>query len=133
MGPLRDSRHIFAQIPRQAFRQLAIRLLEPDVQYSSLAESDMSRGDQCSHTDKQKRQAEYIEERYEHHGVPEGRAWAAVNKETGGGKRAGVAVANEPAAPRRARAQGWRYRFGEASGKWTKRAAATRKRKVAHE
>ena len=42
---------------------------------------------------KQKRQAEHIEEGYEHRGVPEGeaerRAWATVNKETGGGKKSG--------------------------------------------
>ena len=51
----------------------------------------MPRGDKSSYTDKQKRKAEHIEEGYEKRGVPkkqaEGRAWATVNKETGGGKR----------------------------------------------
>lgn len=53
----------------------------------------MPRGDKSAYTDKQKRQAEHIEEGYEHRGVPEGeaerRAWATVNKETGGGKKSG--------------------------------------------
>jgi plasmid stabilization system protein ParE len=53
----------------------------------------MPRGDKSSYSDKQKRQAEHIEEGYEHRGVPEEeaerRAWATVNKETGGGKKSG--------------------------------------------
>ena len=53
----------------------------------------MPRGDKSSYTDKQKRQAEHIEEGYEERGVSEKeaqrRAWATVNKETGGGKRSG--------------------------------------------
>jgi hypothetical protein len=48
----------------------------------------MPRGDKSSHTDKQKRQAEHIEEGYENSGVgkkeAEQRASATVNKETGG-------------------------------------------------
>jgi plasmid stabilization system protein ParE len=53
----------------------------------------MPRGDKSSYTDKQKRKAEHIEEGYEHRGVShkeaEGRAWATVNKESGGGKKSG--------------------------------------------
>lgn len=53
----------------------------------------MPRGDKSAYTDKQARQAEHIEESYESRGVPdneaERRAWATVNKETGGGKRSG--------------------------------------------
>jgi plasmid stabilization system protein ParE len=53
----------------------------------------MPRGDKSAYTERQKRQAEHIEEGYEHRGVPEGeaerRAWATVNKETGGGKKSG--------------------------------------------
>ena len=53
----------------------------------------MPRGDKSSYTDKQKRQAEHIEEGYEERGVPkkeaEARAWATVNKMTGGGKKSG--------------------------------------------
>lgn len=53
----------------------------------------MPRGDKSSYTDKQKRQADHIEEGYEGRGVgkdeAERRAWATVNKETGGGKKSG--------------------------------------------
>jgi len=53
----------------------------------------MPRGDKSAYTDKQKRQAEHIEEGYEKRGVSrdesERRAWATVNKETGGGNKSG--------------------------------------------
>src|SRR4051812_7848311 len=53
----------------------------------------MARGDKSKYTDKQKRQAEHIEEGYERRGVSEEeaerRAWATVNKETGGGNKSG--------------------------------------------
>jgi plasmid stabilization system protein ParE len=53
----------------------------------------MPRGDKAKYTEKQKRQAEHIEEGYEKRGVPEEeaerRAWATVNKMTGGGKKSG--------------------------------------------
>jgi plasmid stabilization system protein ParE len=53
----------------------------------------MPRGDKGSYTDKQKRQAEHIEEGYEKRGTSkkeaEQRAWATVNAETGGGKKSG--------------------------------------------
>ncbi|ENN88796.1 hypothetical protein RHSP_23552 [Rhizobium freirei PRF 81] len=97
----------------------------------------MPRGDKSAYTDKQKRKAEHIEESYEERGVShdeaERRAWATVNKESGGGKKSGSgrghkeshesskkggriggrASANRPAAERSASA---------------KKAAATRKR-----
>ena len=53
----------------------------------------MPRGDKSSYSDKQKRKAEHIEEGYEDRGVAkqeaERRAWATVNKETGGGNKSG--------------------------------------------
>lgn len=53
----------------------------------------MPRGDKSAYTDKQKRQAEHIEQGYEKRGVAQeeaqSRAWATVNKETGGGKKSG--------------------------------------------
>jgi hypothetical protein len=53
----------------------------------------MPRGDKSTYTDKQKRQAQHIEEGYEQRGVSEGeaerRAWATVNKISGGGKKSG--------------------------------------------
>jgi len=53
----------------------------------------MARGSKAKYTGKQKRQAEHIEEGYEKRGVGRGeaarRAWATVNKMTGGGKKSG--------------------------------------------
>ena len=53
----------------------------------------MSRGDTSSYTAKQKRMAQHIETSYESRGVShdeaERRAWATVNKETGGGNKSG--------------------------------------------
>ncbi len=53
----------------------------------------MPRGDKSSYTDKQKRKAQHIEEGYEDRGVSheeaERRAWATVNKESGGGNKSG--------------------------------------------
>ena len=53
----------------------------------------MPQGDKSSYTGKQKRQAEHIEQGYEKKGVStktaEKRAWATVNKQTGGGKKKG--------------------------------------------
>ena len=53
----------------------------------------MPQGDKSSYTDKQKRKAAHIEEGYEDRGVPkkeaEARAWATVNKESGGGNKSG--------------------------------------------
>jgi plasmid stabilization system protein ParE len=55
--------------------------------------SIMPRGDKSSYTDKQKRQAEHIEESYKEKGVSENeaeeRAWRTVNKQSGGGKKSG--------------------------------------------
>jgi plasmid stabilization system protein ParE len=53
----------------------------------------MPQGDKDKYTDKQKRKAEHIEQGYEKRGVSrkeaESRAWATVNKESGGGKKSG--------------------------------------------
>ena len=53
----------------------------------------MPRGDKSAYTGKQKRKAEHIEEGYEKRGVgkdeAERRAWATVNKESGGGEKSG--------------------------------------------
>lgn len=53
----------------------------------------MPRGDKSAYTDKQKRKAAHIEDGYEARGVPkdeaERRAWATVNKESGGGNKSG--------------------------------------------
>ena len=53
----------------------------------------MPRGDKDKYTDKQKRKAEHIAEGYEDRGVSDkeakSRAWATVNKESGGGNKSG--------------------------------------------
>jgi plasmid stabilization system protein ParE len=53
----------------------------------------MPRGDKSTYSGKQKRQAEHIEEGYKKRGVSEDeaerRAWATVNRMTGGGKKSG--------------------------------------------
>lgn len=53
----------------------------------------MPRGDKDAYTDKQKRKALHIEEGYEARGVGKDeadlRAWATVNKDSGGGNKSG--------------------------------------------
>ena len=53
----------------------------------------MPRGDKSKYSTKQKRKAEHIEEGYEKRGISkdeaERRAWATVNKSSGGGKKSG--------------------------------------------
>ncbi|HEX7873431.1 MAG TPA: plasmid stabilization protein [Sphingobium sp.] len=53
----------------------------------------MPQGDKSSYTDKQKRKAGHIEQGYADRGVPKkeaaARAWATVNKESGGGNKSG--------------------------------------------
>ena len=53
----------------------------------------MPQGDKSKYTGKQKRKAEHIAEVYEDKGVSKkeakSRAWATVNKESGGGKKSG--------------------------------------------
>jgi len=59
----------------------------------------MPQGDKDKYTDKQKRKAEHIEEGYEDRGTPkdeaERRAWATVNKESGGGNKSGSGRGHE--------------------------------------
>jgi len=53
----------------------------------------MPRGSKSSYSSKQKRQAEHIAEGYQKRGTSaktaKKRAWATVNKESGGGKKSG--------------------------------------------
>lgn len=53
----------------------------------------MPQGDKDKYTDKQKRQAEHIEDSYREKGVSEEKAeeiaWSTVNKQDGGGKKSG--------------------------------------------
>jgi hypothetical protein len=59
----------------------------------ALSFTNMPQGDKAKYTDKQKRQAAHIEQGYEKRGLgtrtAEARAWATVNKLSGGGKKGG--------------------------------------------
>ncbi len=99
----------------------------------------MPRGDKSAYTDKQVRQAEHIEDSYESRGVSdkeaERRAWATVNKETGGGKKSGSGRGKPvDTAPSRkgGRLGGKAAASGPAAARSAsaKKAAATRKRKA---
>jgi len=101
----------------------------------------MPRGDKSAYTGKQKRQAERIEGSYERRGVPAGeaarRAWATVNKETGGGKKSGSGrgKAENHAPSRKGGRLGGKAaaaRPAAARSASAKKAAATRKRRAAH-
>jgi hypothetical protein len=101
----------------------------------------MPRGDKSKYTGKQKRQAEHIEEGYEERGVPEEeaerRAWATVNKMTGGGKRPGGSGVGKKINKEPARKGG--HKGGKASAarpasarsRSAQKAARTRKRRAA--
>lgn len=79
----------------------------------------MPRGSKDKYTAKQKDQAQAIEQQYEAKGVPsktaEARAWATVNKQSGGGEKAGSGKSTPSKAKSRARHDS------------AERAAATRK------
>jgi len=66
----------------------------------------MPRGDKSKYTAKQQRKAEHIEEIYEERGVSEkeaeARAWATVNKQSGGGERSGGSGKKKSATAKRA-------------------------------
>ena len=97
----------------------------------------MPRGDKSAYTDKQKRMAEHIEEGYEKRGVSEDeaerRAWATVNKETGGGKKSGSgrghAVSHESSRKGGHKAAG--SRTHEERSQAAKKGWETRRRKAA--
>ena len=99
----------------------------------------MPQGSKEKYTDKQKRQAEHIEEGYEKRGVGSKeaarRAWATVNKETGGGKKSGSGRGRKV---NRAPSRKGGKKGGQASARRPKaarsasarKAAATRKRRA---
>lgn len=100
----------------------------------------MPRGDKSAYTDKQKRQAEHIEEGYKRRGVSrkeaESRAWATVNKMTGGGKKSGSGVGkpvNKAPVKKGGRlgGQAAASRPAAARSRSARKAAATRRRRRA--
>ena len=101
----------------------------------------MPRGDKSKYTDKQERKADHIAESYEQHGVPdaeaERRAWATVNKESGGGKKSGSGRghAESHASSRKGGKLGGRAAASRTAAERSasaKKAAATRKRNAEH-
>lgn len=100
----------------------------------------MPQGDKSSYTAKQKRKAEHIEKGYEKRGTPkaeaERRAWATVNKESGGGNLSGSGRGkpdNHSASKRGGEAGGRASasRSAEERSASARKAAATRKRNAA--
>lgn len=81
----------------------------------------MPRGNKSAYSAAQKRKAAHIEQQYEARGTPEPeaerRAWATVNKQSGGGEKSGRGTRRAPATKQAARHDS------------AKRAAATRKRR----
>ena len=97
----------------------------------------MPRGDKSAYTDKQMRKAEHIEEGYEKRGVPKkeaaARAWATVNKESGGGNKSGSGR-GKPETKVAARKGGKKGAAAQSTAKRSaagKKAAATRKARAA--
>ena len=100
----------------------------------------MPRGDKSKYTDKQERKADHIAEGYEKRGVPEDeaerRAWATVNKDDGGGNKAGSGRGTQignPAAHECGKKGGKAAaaRSADERSQSAKKAAATRKRNAA--
>jgi hypothetical protein len=101
----------------------------------------MPRGDKSKYTAKQKRKARHIEKGYEERGIPEGeaerRAWATVNKESGGGNKSGSGrgVPDTKVAARKGGRIGGRRaasRPAAARSASARKAAATRRRHEQH-
>ncbi|HEY1382305.1 MAG TPA: plasmid stabilization protein [Dongiaceae bacterium] len=99
----------------------------------------MPRGDKSAYSGKQKRQAEHIEKGYERRGVSEGeaerRAWATVNRMTGGGRKSGSGrgtKTNKAPARKGGRIGGKAAakRSAAARSASARKAAATRKRRA---
>ena len=96
----------------------------------------MPRGDKSSYTDKQRRQADHIAEGYEKRGTPkkeaESRAWATVNKESGGGKTSGSGRGKKTSkAPAKKGGKKGGPRGGAASAKRSKAAKSAAGKKAA--
>jgi hypothetical protein len=93
----------------------------------------MARGSKAAYTSKQKRRAEHIAEGYEHRGVSgkeaKRRAWATVNKESGGGKKSGSGrgKAESHASSRKGGRKGGRSQSHASRSRAAKKGWATRR------
>ena len=96
----------------------------------------MPQGDKSSYTSKQKRKAQHIEEGYEKRGKSkkeaERRAWATVNKESGGGKKSGSGRGKTEtrASSRKGGQKGGSSQSTEARSRAAKKGWATRRKKA---
>jgi plasmid stabilization system protein ParE len=94
----------------------------------------MPQGDKSSYTGRQKRKAEHIEKGYEHRGVSHGeaerRAWATVNKESGGGKTSGSGRGKSES--HAASRKGGKSQSPSSRSEAAKKGWATRRRKAHH-
>jgi hypothetical protein len=95
----------------------------------------MPRGDKSSYTGKQRRKATKIAKSYKSRGTSskeaERRAWATVNKESGGGKKSGSGRGKKTSkvSSRKGGRKGGRSQSTATRKRAGKKAAATRKRK----
>jgi plasmid stabilization system protein ParE len=96
----------------------------------------MPRGDKSKYTAKQKRKAEHIEESYEERGLDareaEARAWATVNKQSGGGERSGAGRSKSSAQKSRARKDSARRAVATKHGHSPNRGRMTSRRGSRH-
>ena len=132
--------HVLHNTPRPTFNMTVVEATK-----TLQRRTPMPQGDKRKYTEKQKRMAEHIEEGYEKRGTPkrvaEARAWATVNKTTGGGKKPGGSgrgkAANKSPAKKGGKIGGKKGGAASASrpaaarSASAKKAAATRKRKAA--
>lgn len=92
----------------------------------------MPRGSKSKYTSKQKRKAEHIAESYEERGTSAGeakkRAWATVNKQSGGGEKSGGGTRKSSSAKKTARKSS--ARTGAQTKKAGRRVAPTASRKT---
>ena len=94
----------------------------------------MARGSKSKYSSKQKRRAEHIEEGYEKRGTSSKeaarRAWATVNKESGGGKKCGSGRGKKEnrSASRKGGRKGSASRSSASRSAAAKKAARTRAR-----
>jgi plasmid stabilization system protein ParE len=134
-GAMIESRHDLRGQPAFHLRR---RLMDPT---DLLLESkNMPRGDKSKYSDKQKRKAEHIADSYKERGVStkqaKSRAWATVNKESGGGEKSGSGrgKAESHATSRKGGKKGGAASSSRSAAKRSasaKKAAATPKRKKA--
>ena len=101
-------------------------------------EAEMPRGDKSSYTPKQRRKADHIADGYEDRGVShkeaERRAWATVNRESGGGKKSGSGRGKKEshASSRKGGHKGGSARTSASRSAAAKKGWETRRRRAAH-